>query len=154
MRFFGGQSTYSRQWGHAACAFTIFHSVLDQSLGARQNSSLFWEFFIGFECFLHFSHFFPLFSRFFHWVSRGFPFFTLEFPSCPGVFSREGLTPTPNTAFPWRRDRDLPGRRSTRPRARPMPTQPTPPAWEPTPGAYYVFVEFPLYLFFYIQKKR
>ena len=76
---------------------------------------------------------FHLFSR----LSMGFqrfPDFDLGVSLLPRGFSREGSADAQH-GFPWQRDRDLPGRRSTRPGARPMPPQPTPPAWEPTPGA-------------------
>ena len=84
--------------------------------------------------------FFPFvfqFFIFFHRFSMGFqrfPDFDLGVSLLPRGFSREGSADAQH-GFPWQRDRDLPGRRSTRPGARPMPTQPTPPAWEPTPGA-------------------
>ena len=63
---------------------------------------------------VQFLQFFCIFSRF-PWVSRRFQILTLEFPSCPGGFPVTGtLTPQ------WRSVAGrLPGRRSTRPRARP-----------------------------------
>ena len=49
------------------------------------------------------------FFEIFHWVSKGFQILTLEFPSSPGVFSREGLTPTPNMAFRGEETETSPG---------------------------------------------